>query len=74
MYTESLVEYYQAQDDHDPDIEDMIADELKKLPEQIRKVIELKYFKKKKIVEISNVLNIAPTTVKTQLKRGKLKL
>lgn len=54
--------------------EDNVWDEIQKLPEQIKKIIILKYYKGKKQKEIASTLGITENTVKTQLSRGKTKL
>ncbi|UII31826.1 RNA polymerase sigma-70 factor [Fulvivirga ulvae] len=55
-------------------LEKKLREEIQKLPEQIRKIIILKYYKGKKQKEIATVLGVTENTVKTQLSRGKLKL
>lgn len=42
-----------------------------KLPEQVRRTIELRYFHGKSIAETALTLNVSTNTVKTYLKRGR---
>lgn len=55
-------------------LEQKVWEEIQKLPEQIRKIIILKYYKGKKQKEIALDLGVSENTVKTQLSRGKAKL
>lgn len=61
-----------GEDDH------ILLEELKKsiikLPEQVRRTIELRYFESKSVSETANILNVSPNTVKTQIQRGKNQL
>jgi RNA polymerase sigma-70 factor (ECF subfamily) len=58
--------------------EEMLLEELRKcvskLPNQIRRIIELRYFEGKSVIETASILKISPNTVKTQIKRGRAQL
>jgi len=47
---------------------------LNKLPNQVRRAIELRYFESKSVSETAYILNVSENTVKTQIKRGKNRL
>lgn len=74
LMLEGLLDYYKDQERIDLNLEEHLRDAIKKLPSRIREVVLLKYADNKKISEISLEMNISENTVKTQLKRGKLKL
>jgi RNA polymerase sigma-70 factor (ECF subfamily) len=63
-----------AQNNELEDLELSLQNEILKLPDQIKKVLVLKYFKGKNRKEIAIMLNISENSVKTQLQRGKKKL
>jgi RNA polymerase sigma-70 factor (family 1) len=47
---------------------------IRQLPEQVRRVIELRYFQSKSVAETAAILHISENTVKTHLKRGRATL
>ncbi|MBN1927552.1 MAG: sigma-70 family RNA polymerase sigma factor [Prolixibacteraceae bacterium] len=65
---------------HDPDIfthhelNNALEKAISLLPGKMSQIIRLKYIEEKKIMEVSNLLNITDNTVKTQLNRGKVRL
>ncbi len=54
--------------------EDGIIDVVKQLPQKYRVVIHLFYYEEMSIEEISKVLKMKPSTVRTQLTRARVKL
>ena len=58
----------------DPEILDQIKKSMNDLPPQMAKIIKLKYIEGLKQVEIAEQLGVSVNTVKTQLKRAKVKL
>lgn len=56
------------------ELSEKLSQAIEKLPDQIKKIIRLKYFENKKVTEISEFLNVSVNTVKTQLQRGRAKL
>ncbi|MEQ8472959.1 MAG: RNA polymerase sigma-70 factor [Marinoscillum sp.] len=58
----------------EPALEDELLKQIQELPDQMKEILILKYFKNKRRTEIANLLGISENTVKTQLKRGKKKL
>jgi RNA polymerase sigma-70 factor (ECF subfamily) len=56
------------------ELELSLQSEMMKLPDQIKEILVLKYFKGKNRQEIADLLNISENSVKTQLQRGKKKL
>jgi RNA polymerase sigma-70 factor (ECF subfamily) len=74
IYVEALLN---SKDDtvfFDPDILDQIKKSMDELPSQMAKIIKMKYLDGMKQVEIADKMNISINTVKTQLKRAKVKL
>jgi RNA polymerase sigma-70 factor (ECF subfamily) len=47
---------------------------ISRLPEQVRRTIELRYFQNKSVAETAAVLHVSENTVKTHLKRGRATL
>lgn len=75
LYIEATLRSHQAQESEKmQQMEKEVWQEIQKLPEQIRKIIILKYYEGKKQKEIASELGISENTVKTQLSRGKTKL
>jgi RNA polymerase sigma-70 factor (ECF subfamily) len=74
LYIESLL----ASNDNDifnnEEINESLEKAIEKLPSEMKRIMTLKYLEKKKITEVSNILNISNNTTKTQLMRGKQKL
>jgi len=48
-----------------------ILEKVRELPQKYREVIHLHYYEDKKLVDISNILGINESTVKTRLRRAK---
>jgi RNA polymerase sigma-70 factor (family 1) len=63
-----------TQSEMEEELELSLQKEMVKLPDQIKKVLFLKYFKGKNRQEIAAALDISENSVKTQLQRGKKKL
>lgn len=74
LFIEGLINYQPQNERVNVHLEEKLKEAIQKLPEQTRKVIQLKYSQDKKISEISELLNVSENTVKTQLQRGKAKL
>jgi len=55
-----------------------LLEELRKcilhLPEQVRRIIELRYFHGKSVSETAHILDVSENTVKTQIRRGRASL
>jgi RNA polymerase sigma-70 factor (ECF subfamily) len=74
IYVEALLN---SKDDtmfFDPEILDQIKKTIDKLPPQMTKIFKLKHIEGLKQTEIADQMNISVNTVKTQLKRAKVKL
>jgi len=76
QYIEAYLASHQGPGELDrlSEMEKELLQEIRKLPDQIKKILFLKYFKGKKQREIADELGITENTVKTQLSRGKSKL
>jgi RNA polymerase sigma-70 factor, ECF subfamily len=72
-YVQAMLNVREDSGDHE-----LLQDELRKcistLPTQIRRIIELRYFEGKSVIETASILKISPNTVKTQIKRGRAHL
>lgn len=74
LYLEALISQYTVDAEIDTLIEKELKKALKKLPPQVKEIIEQKYLHNKKIREIAEDIGVSNNTVKTQLQRGKAKL
>lgn len=73
-YVESLLASNDPDVFTDPEIHNVLNNAISLLPPEMGKIIRLKYIEKKKILEVSGILQVSNNTVKTQLARGKQKL
>ena len=76
LYFETMltVDRIDRMEDDEVNLEKYIQFALKRLPQKMAKIFELKYLKGKKLQEIAERMNISENTVKTQLHRARSKL
>lgn len=74
LFVDGFLDYLSQEDAESLDLEEKLLKSLQALPPRMKQIIELKYFGKKKINEISQLLGISSPSVKTQLQRGKSKI
>ncbi len=74
LFVNAFLEYLRQEDSEPLELEEELVKSLHSLPPKMKQIIEMKYFGKKKIDQISEQLGVSTATVKTQLQRGKSKL
>lgn len=74
LYLEALIAHLKTEKGVELPLENELKKALVDLPDQVKTILEQKYFHNKKIREIAEDLGVSNNTVKTQLQRGKKKL
>lgn len=74
LFVEGIFQQVSHSSNHDNDLTERLITAFHKLPSSIKAIMNLKYFENEKIKDIAIKLGISENTVKTQLKRGRVKL
>jgi len=74
LYVEALLNQENGDEYQDPELIAQINAAIAQLPEQMVRIVKLKYLEGKKLEEIAQIHEVSKNTVKTQLLRAKTKL